>query len=213
MAPAPDLLQTLEGKHVRLEPLTLAHVEPLLAAAQGGAELFHWTTVPADPAGMQRYVEAAVRGREAGTAMPFATVRKADGQVVGSTRFFDIARWAWPPTHPRAAAAGIDNCEIGYTWLSPKAIRSAVNSEAKYLMLRHAFASWDAYAVCFHTDARNERSCNALAGIGARFEGILRAHRLSMDFLPRDSARYSITAAEWPAVREHLQARLAARGG
>ena len=80
-------------------------------------------------------------------------------------------------------------------------------------MLRHAFESWGVFAVCFHTDARNERSCNALAGIGAKFEGILRAHRISADLLPRDSARYSITAAEWPAVNAHLLARLAARSG
>lgn len=206
----PDTLQTLEGSHVRLEPLQMRHVEPLLAAAQGGTELFHWTTVPEERAPMQRYVQAAVRAREAGTAMPFATVRKADGQVVGSTRFFDIDRWAWPPAHPRADG-GADNCEIGYTWLSPRAIRSAVNTEAKYLMLRHAFESWGVYGVCFHTDARNERSCNALGGIGAKFEGILRAHRLSADLQPRDSARYSITASEWPAVSAHLLARLTAR--
>jgi RimJ/RimL family protein N-acetyltransferase len=159
---------------------------------------------------MERYVEAAVHAREEGTAMPFATVRRADGAVVGSSRFFDIARWAWPASHPRARAAA-DNCEIGYTWLSHAAIRSAINTEAKYLMLLHAFESWEACAVCFHTDARNERSCTALAGIGAKFEGILRAHRLASDLRPRDSARYSITAAEWPAVREHLLARLAAR--
>ena len=206
-----DTLPTLEGRHVRLEPLEMGHVEALLGAARGGAELFHWTTVPEERAAMEGYVESAVRARQAGTALPFATVRKADGRVVGSTRFFDIGRWTWPPGHPRAG--GIDNCEIGYTWLSPSAIRSAVNSEAKYLMLRHAFESWGVFGVCFHTDARNERSCSALAGIGAKFEGILRAHRLSADLLPRDSARYSITAAEWPAVSAHLLARLAARAG
>ncbi|HEY1492030.1 MAG TPA: GNAT family N-acetyltransferase, partial [Steroidobacteraceae bacterium] len=142
----PDTLQTLEGSHVRLEPLLMRHLDGLLAAAQGGAELFHWTTVPPERAAMARYVEAAVRARDAGAAMPFATVRRADGAVVGSSRFFDIARWAWPPSHPRAQAAA-DNCEIGYTWLSPAAIRSAVNTEAKYLMLRHAFESWEVCGV------------------------------------------------------------------
>ena len=207
----PDPVPTLDGRHVRLEPLEMGHVGALLEAARGGTELFHWTTVPDERAAMDGYVHSAVRAREAGTALPFATVRKADGRVVGSTRFFDIGRWSWPPGHRRVG--GIDNCEIGYPWLSPGAIRSAVNSEAKYLMLRHAFESWGVYAVCFHTDARNERSCNALTGIGAKFEGILRAHRLSADLLPRDSARYSITAAEWPAVSAHLLARLAARAG
>ncbi len=207
----PEPLPILEGRHVRLEPLNPGHVPALLDAARGGTELFHWTSVPDERAAMERYVATAVGTREAGTALPFATVRRADGRVVGATRFFDIGRWAWPPDHPRAG--GIDNCEIGYTWLSPGAIRSAVNTEAKHLMLRHAFESWGVFGVCFHTDARNERSCNALAGIGAKFEGILRAHRISADLLPRDSARYSITAAEWPAVSAHLLARLAARSG
>ena len=207
----PDTPPTLEGRHVRLEPLEMGHVQGLLAAARGGTQLFHWTTVPDEPAGMERYVDSAVRARAAGTALPFATVRKADGQVVGSTRFFDLGRWSWPATHARAGK--LDNCEIGYTWLSPNAIRSAVNTEAKYLMLRQAFESWDVLGVCFHTDARNERSCNALAGIGAKFEGILRAHRLSADLLPRDSARYSVIAAEWPAVSAQLLQRLAARCG
>ncbi len=209
---APDTRVSLEGTHVRLEPLSLRHVDALVAAARGGSELFRWTSVPEERSAMERYVAAALQAREAGTAMPFATVRRADGEVVGSSRFFDIARWAWPSGHPRAQAAA-DNCEIGYTWLSPRAIRSAVNTEAKYLMLRHAFESWQVYAVCFHTDARNERSCTALAGIGAKFEGILRAHRLSSDLGPRDSARYSVTAAEWPAVAQQLLARLDARRG
>jgi RimJ/RimL family protein N-acetyltransferase len=204
-------MQTLEGTHVRLEPLALSHVQPLLAAGHGGAELFRWTTVPQERAHMERYVAAAVRAREAGTAMPFATVRKSDDTVVGSTRFFDIESWAWPASHPQASQGRPDTCEIGYTWITPAAIRSAVNTEAKYLMLRQAFESWGVHGVCFHTDARNERSCNALARIVARFEGILRAHRLSTDLLPRDSARYSIVAAEWAQVRAHLLERLAAR--
>ena len=205
-----DSMPTLEGTHVRLEPLELRHVDALLAAGEGGGELFRWTTVPQERAAMERYVQTAVGAREAGTAVPFATVRRSDGRVVGSTRFFDIGHWAWPPSHPRARGSA-DNCEIGYTWLSPQAIRTAVNSEAKYLMLRHAFERWGVFGVCFHTDARNERSCSALARIGARFEGILRAHRLSTDLLPRDSARYSITAGEWPQVRDQLLERLAAR--
>ena len=206
-------MQGLEGTHVRLEPLEMRHVDPLLAAGQGGAELFRWTTVPQERAHMERYVEAAVRAREAGTAVPFATVRTSDGCVVGSSRFFDIERWAWPASHPRTLQGGPDTCEIGYTWISPAAIRTAVNTEAKYLMLRQAFESWRVHGVCFHTDARNERSCNALARIGAKFEGVLRAHRLSTDLKPRDSARYSIVAAEWPEVRAHLLARLATRHG
>jgi RimJ/RimL family protein N-acetyltransferase len=120
---------------------------------------------------------------------------------------FLIERWPWPQGHERAQP---DGCEIGYTWLTPAAVRTAANTEAKLLMLAHAFESWGVQRVCFHTDARNERSRNALLRIGARFEGVLRAHRLSSDLRPRDSARYSILAAEWPAVRERLLPRLSA---
>jgi N-acetyltransferase len=200
--------QVLEGTHVRLEPLDARHIEGLLSAGHGQSELFRWTTVPQDRAHMERYVDAALRGREAGTVVPFATVRRSDGVVVGSTRFFDIERWAWPAGHPRASSAEIDGCEIGYTWLSSAAIRTAINTEAKYLMLRQAFESWGAHRVCFHTDARNERSCAALARLGARFEGTLYAHRLSTDLKPRDSARYSILAGDWPAVSARLLQRL-----
>ena len=92
----------LEGSHVRLEPLARHHIEPLLAAAQGEAELFKWTTIPDTLPQMAQYVQSALEWRDAGTALPFATVRKADGTVVGSTRFFLIERWAWPQGHPQA---------------------------------------------------------------------------------------------------------------
>jgi RimJ/RimL family protein N-acetyltransferase len=111
----------------------------------------------------------------------------------------------------RPYRAAPDGCEIEHTWIAPQAIRSAVNTEAKLLMLAHAFDEWGVHRVCFHTDARNERSRDALLRIGARFEGVLRAHRLSADAKPRDSARYSIIASEWPQVRAHLQDKLAAR--
>ena len=195
----------LHGTHVRLEPLARRHAAGLLAAAAGGAELFRWTTIPADLAQMTEYIDrAAVARRRLG--LPFATVRVSDGAVIGSTRFFLIEHWPWPQ-RPRA---GPDGCEIGYTWLAPEAIRTAANTEAKLLMLRHAFDTWEVQRVCFHTDVRNERSRNALLGIGAKFEGVLRAHRLSADLKPRDSARYSILATEWPAVRQCLQRRLGA---
>ena len=200
---------TLTGQHVRLEPLERRHIAGLLAAAGTELELYKWTTIPQTLAEMTHYVETAVRWRAEGTALPFATVRLADDTVIGSTRFFLIERWPWPENHPQAGRAGPDGCEIGYTWLAPAAIRTPANTEAKLLMLAHAFDTWGVHRVCFHTDARNERSRNALLGIGAQFEGILRAHRLASDLKPRDSARYSITAAEWPAVRVRLQSRLA----
>jgi N-acetyltransferase len=208
MNPAPVVLT---GTHVRLEPLTPAHVPGLLAAAGGELELYKWSFIPQTHADAMQYVATALAAQSNGTALPFAIVRVADGAVIGSTRFFDIARWAWPPGHPEASRPGPDTCEIGYTWLAPAAIRTAANSEAKLLMLRHAFEVWGVRSVSFHTDARNERSRAALARLGAQFEGVLRAHRIGSDLKPRDSARFSIVAAEWPAVRERLQRRLAAR--
>jgi RimJ/RimL family protein N-acetyltransferase len=198
----------LEGSHVRLEPLELRHIPALLSAAQGEAELFKWTTVPTTLAQMTQYVETALKWRAEGTAQPFATVRRKDAAVVGSTRFFLIEYWPWPEGTQGAAHDGPDGCEIGYTWLNSGAIRSALNSEAKYLMLRHAFETWGVQRVCFHTDARNERSRNALLRLGARFEGVLRAHRLAADLKPRDSARYSVLASEWPQVSRKLTGRL-----
>jgi RimJ/RimL family protein N-acetyltransferase len=98
--------------------------------------------------------------------------------------------------------------EIGYTWLTAPAIRTAANTEAKFLMLAHAFETWKMLRVCLHTDARNERSRAAIERIGGRFEGILYAHRMAADFTPRDSARYSIVAADWPNVKGRLMQRL-----
>jgi N-acetyltransferase len=200
----------LAGTHVRLEPLTHAHVEGLAAAAAEDSSPYQWTDVPQGPERVADYIATALAAQAAGNALPFATVRLADGRVIGSTRFFDIERWRWPAGHPNAGRAGPDGCEIGYTWLAASAIRTAANTEAKLLMLSHAFETWRVHRVCFHTDMRNERSRNALLRLGASFEGALRAHRLASDLTPRDSARYSIVASEWPWVRQRLVKRLAA---
>jgi len=105
-----------------------------------------------------------------------------------------------------------DACEIGYTWLNRSAIRTGANTEAKLLMLTYAFEGWGVLRVCFHTDARNQRSRAALERIGGKFEGVLRAHRMAADFIPRDSVRYSIVAAEWPDVKQRLSQLLDHRG-
>jgi RimJ/RimL family protein N-acetyltransferase len=198
----------LSGTHVRLEPLERTHIEALARAAGLDLALYQWSAVPQSLIDMARYVELALEARAAGTALPFATVRQADETVIGSTRFFDIERWPWPSGHPGAGRSGPDGCEIGYTWLAAAAMRTAANTEAKLLMLTHAFDEWGVRRVCFHTDVRNERSRTALSRIGAQFEGMLRAHRLAADLTARDSARFSIVAAEWPEVKEHLRARL-----
>jgi RimJ/RimL family protein N-acetyltransferase len=200
----------LEGWHVRLEPLDLHHADALAAAAAVEPSLYQWSAVPQGELAMARYIETALAWREAGTAVPFAIVRRSDETVIGSTRYFDIERWAWPEGHARHGSKAADACEIGYTWLTISAIRTAVNTEAKLLMLAHAFESWRMLRVCLHTDRRNQRSRAAIERIGGQFEGILRSHRLAVDHTPRDSARYSIIAGEWPALKPRLEALIAA---
>jgi RimJ/RimL family protein N-acetyltransferase/GNAT superfamily N-acetyltransferase len=189
----------LTGDYIRLEPLAHEHVSGLLAAAAGGGEEYRWTPVPQDEAAVRRYVETAVAARDNQTAVPFAVVRRQDGAVIGSTRFWNLEYWAWPDPKPTP-----DTCEIGHTWLNRDAIRTGANTEMKRLMLTHAFEVWQVRSVCLHTDARNQRSRDAIQRIGARFEGILRSHRLGADLAPRDSVRFAITAADWPAVRLRL---------
>jgi N-acetyltransferase len=194
----------LQGKYVRLEPLGHQHIDGLVAAAAADPTLYRWSPIPQGKAAATRYIETALAWKDAGTAVPFATVRVSDGTVVGSTRFWNLERWAWPVRHAMHGRSAPDACEIGYTWLAGDAIRTGANSEAKLLMLTYAFEIWRVLRVCFHADARNQRSRAALERIGGRFEGILRSHRMAADFIPRDSARFSIVSAEWPVVKERL---------
>ena len=199
-------LFSLQGRHVRLEPLEPHHVEALAAASAVDPSLYQWSAVPVGAAATRAYVESALAARAAGTAVPFAVIRLADGAVIGSSRFFDIEYWPWPAGHPNAGRSRPDGCEIGYTWYTRSAIRTAANTEGKLLMLTHAFESWQLARVCLHTDERNEWSRAAMERIGCKFEGILRSHRLAVDLVPRNSARFSIVAAEWPEVKARLQA-------
>ena|ERR1700720_1242987 len=203
----------LSGRHVRLEPLDQRHVDCLAAAAAVDRALYQWSPIPQGKAETIRYVETALAWLNAGTALPFATVRVEDDVVIGSTRFFDLERWAWPPGHARHGRQAPDACEIGYTWLTRSAIRTRANTEAKLLMLTHAFETWEVLRVCLHTDVRNQRSRAAIERIGGKFEGILRSHRMAADFIARDSARFSIVAAEWPEVKQRLNGLLDQRVG
>jgi RimJ/RimL family protein N-acetyltransferase len=198
----------LEGRCVRLEPLSYCHIDGLAAAAATDPSLYQWSPVPQGMVEATSYVDTALAWEEASTAVPFAIVRLDDDMVIGSTRFWNVERWAWPQGHSRHGRSFPDACEIGYTWLTRSAIRTAVNTEAKLLMLTHAFEIWQVLRVCFHTDVRNQRSRAALERIGGQYEGILRAHRIAADSTPRDSVRYSILASEWPAVKDRLQQRL-----
>lgn len=195
---------TLQGRHIRLEPLDPRHADALAEAAKQDRELYRWSPVPDGREQAISYVNTALAWRDAGSAVPFAVVRRQDGNVIGSTRFWNIERWAWPQEHPSHDRGAPDACEIGYTWLSRSALRTVANTEAKFLMLQHAFEVWQVLRVCFHTDVRNQRSRAALERIGGQFEGILRAHRMAADFIARDSARFSILRAEWPQVKQRL---------
>jgi RimJ/RimL family protein N-acetyltransferase len=183
---------TLDGRIVRLEPLSESHLEGLAEVAFDPA-LWRWTQLqPHDMASLRAWLEAALRGRDAGTEEPFATVEQASGRPIGSSRFMSIV-----PEHRRL--------EIGWTWIATPWQRSGANREAKLLQLTHAFETLGANRVEFKTHARNERSRNALVGIGATFEGVFRNHMVMPDGSIRHSAYFSVIAEEWPAVKAELE--------
>ena len=204
---------TLEGARVRLEPLTEGHVDALAAAAAESRDSYAFTNVPSDRESMLRYVRSALEDQSTGYALPFATRDLNRDVIVGSTRFLDLDYWTWPPswppgrTTPRADAIP-DVAEIGSTWLGASAQRTGANTEAKLLMLDHAFDTWKVLRVTLKTDARNLRSRQAIQKLGARFEGVRRAHARATDGTVRDTAYFSILAEEWPDARTGLVARL-----
>ena len=198
----------LQGKHIHLDPLDLEHARALAEASAGDPELYQWSPVPQGEAEARAYIETASSWRDAGTALPFAIVNNSTGAVIGSTRFFNLERWPWPPGHALHRRETPDACEIGYTWLAHSAIHTPANTESKLLMLTYAFETWKVFRVCLHTDVRNQRSRAAIERIGGKMEGILRAHRMAADFIPRDSVRYSMVASEWPEVKQSLVERL-----
>jgi RimJ/RimL family protein N-acetyltransferase len=201
----------LAGRVVRLEPLSFEHVPGLVAAAAERREHYTWSWVPSGEEQVVRYVSGALAEEEAGHHLPFVHVRLDTAAVAGTTRFADIEPWQWPPGSAMQRVDRPDTVEIGYTWLAASAQRTGINTEAKLLMLTHAFDVWGVHAVFLKTDARNVRSRNAILRIGAQFEGVRRAHSPAVDGTPRDSAYFSIVAAEWPAVRAQLE-QLCARG-
>jgi len=201
IGPAPVVLA---GRRVRLEPLTLDHALALAAAAAGDRSTFGLTRVPDGVDDARAYVEDALDEAERGSSRPFATLLAETGEVVGSTRFMDLQYWAVddrPPGVPVVA-------EIGATWLAPSAQRTPVNTEAKYLMLGHAFETWRVQRVSLKTDARNARSRAAIERIGARFDGVLRRFNPAADAGLRDAAFFSILDDEWPSVKPHLESLL-----
>ena len=186
---------TLEGQHVRLEPLSAVHEEALTAAASDG-ELWNSTvTIVPTRANMAAYIEAALHGQAQGHELPFIIIRKTSGEVVGTTRFYEIV-----PADRRVA--------IGYTWLSKSAQRTAVNTESKLLLLTHAFEYWRCVRVELITDLLNQQSRAAILRLGAKQEGILRRHMIMPNGRIRDSVCFSIIAEEWLEVKARLAAKL-----
>jgi RimJ/RimL family protein N-acetyltransferase len=188
---------TLEGSVVRLEPLRPEHAAVLFAAAKDARDdIFRWFPYAmSTPEDFERAVEKALDEQKRGESVPFATVERPSGRVIGSTRYMNIDR------------ANL-RVEIGSTWIAPAWQRTAVNTEAKYLMLKHAFEEWRCARVELKTDALNQRSRNAILRLGAKEEGTLRRHVVTWTGRMRDSVYFSILDSEWPEVKAVLESKL-----
>ncbi|MBB6153670.1 RimJ/RimL family protein N-acetyltransferase [Pseudomonas sp. JAI115] len=190
------MLTTLQGPRILLRPLQYSDADALLRAAADG-ELWNLTvTVVPSASTIDSYLKKALDGRDAGTFMPFVIVLKDSGEVIGSTRF-----WKIDPLNRKL--------EIGSSWIAARWQKSFVNTEAKYLMLRHAFEVLDCVRVQFTTDENNQKSRNAILRLGAQQEGIVRHERIMPDGRKRNSVRFSIIDDEWPQVRQVLEQKLA----
>ncbi len=201
--PAPLERVTLTGQHVQLEPLSREHADGLVAAANVDRATYDHTDVPSTPAAMTHYIDKLLADHAEGSVLPFAQRRLDTGELVGCTRYLDI-KWWRDRSDP-------DEVEIGGTWLAASAQRTPINTEAKLLLLSHAFERLGVWRVAICTDALNERSRVAVLRIGATFEGVLRNHRLRYNTdppAPRDTAVFSITDDEWPAVKSRLDGML-----
>ena len=196
---------SLHGRHVELLPLAREHADGLVAAASGDRSSYGYTEVPASAEHAADYIGRLLAQRDAAQAVPFVQRRTTDGRLVGCTRFMEL-RWWRGLEQP-------DEVEIGGTWLAPDAQRSPINTEAKLLLLVHAFDVWGVSRVALATDVRNERSREAIERLGARLEGVLRHHRPSLApgeaGRARDTALFAITDDDWPHVRAGLARRLA----
>ena len=187
---------TLAGTHATLEPLARSHLEAVAAAAADGELWRLWyTSVPA-PQNTATWLDAALDMRERQGAMPFAVRDSASGEVVGSTRYFNVD-------------AANRRLEIGHTWYARRAQRTAINTECKLLLLTHAFETLGCIAVEFRTHWFNQASRAAIARLGAKQDGVLRSHQLLPDGSRRDTVVFSIVDCEWPAVKAHLRSLLA----
>jgi RimJ/RimL family protein N-acetyltransferase len=197
----------LRGPTVTLRPLSDADAPDLSAAGAESRAQYAYIRVPDGVEDARRYIEFALAERDAGRRLPFAIVWGE--RIVGSTSYLDIQQWRWPAGSPQQRADVPDSVEIGATWLAASAQRTRCNTEAKYLLLGHAFDVWRVHRVCLKTDERNAKSRRAIERLGAVFEGVRRSDMPAQDGSVRSSAYYSIVRAEWPDVREKLGAALA----
>lgn len=194
---APNIVPvTLDGRHVRLEPLSKSHLAALTVEGVDAAIFQHYPVTYSSAAGMRAFFDDALQMREKGTGQPFVIIAKSENKPVGSTRFGNIER-----NHRRA--------EIGWTWLAARHQRTGINTEMKYLMLRHAFETLKLIRVEFKTDSLNEKSRRALLRIGATEEGTFRNHMITQSGRIRHSVYFSVIDADWPKVKRHLEELMA----
>jgi RimJ/RimL family protein N-acetyltransferase len=186
---------TLAGEHVHLVPLSHNHTAGLIAATQDGELWKLWYTSAPSPEGMDAEIERRLGLLEKGSMLPFTVIDPVSSQVAGMTTYMNVD-------------AANRRVEIGSTWYANRVQRTALNTEAKLLLLRHVFEQLDCIAVEFRTHFLNHQSRRAIERLGAKLDGILRSHSIASDGTLRDTCVYSITAAEWPAVRSHLQWQL-----
>lgn len=180
---------TLEGRFVKLEPLGMEHIPALVDAANEQRDTYDWTWVPEDEASMTAYARTALDLRDSREAIPFATIQRETGRAIGTTRFANFEHLPWPDGNPhQRGVVHPDGVEIGWTWLAASVQRTPINTEAKYLMLRHAFETWRVHVVRLKTDERNARSRAAIERIGGRLDGIVRAHAVGRDGAIQHSA-------------------------
>ena len=189
-----NTVPTLRGQHVTLQPLQMEHVPGLRDALEGsGLDQLWYTQVPS-PQQVEHYVQAALQAHAEGKVLPFV-IRDAAGDIIGSTRFYDMD-------------ASVPKLSLGYTWYTPRVQRTGANTEAKLLLLQHAFESMGCISVVLETSWFNVTSRTAIARLGAKQDGVLRNHKRHADGTPRDTVIFSIIDAEWQGVKRHLQFRL-----
>jgi RimJ/RimL family protein N-acetyltransferase len=189
----------------------MEHAESLLAIADEARSTYAYQRVAPDVPRMEAFIAEALEDEARGTSLPFA-VLDAKGAVVGTTRFMAIEWWTWPDPPPPPVPRGPDALEIGWTWYAERVQRTGVNTESKLLLCVHAFEALGVRRVSWKTDARNARSRAAILRLGARFDGILRAHKVGADGAIRDSAYFSMLREEWPDAKRRLEERLARAG-